>query len=118
MSTFEDVLEYGKTLLFTSLGDDVDGDILSTLWPKSWNDVQLLLKEEGYEDAKQFFICFCREEKEFTRDGKTTKKFVYDGKYSVLHVSQKLVIMRFATFKRNKFFQISKIVFISPKRLT
>ena len=68
VSTFEDVLEYGKTLLFTSLGDDVDGDILSTLWPKSWNGVQLLLKEEGYEDAKQYFICFCREEKEFTRD--------------------------------------------------
>lgn len=84
VSTFEDVLEYGKTLLFTSLGDDVDSDILSTLWPKNWNDVQLLLKEEGYEDAKQYFICFCREEKEFTRDGKTTKKFVYDGKYSVM----------------------------------
>ncbi|KAK2549163.1 hypothetical protein P5673_030544 [Acropora cervicornis] len=61
-------------------GDDVDSDILSTLWPKSWNDVQLLLKEEDYEDAKQYFICFCREEKEFTRDGKTTKKFVHDGK--------------------------------------
>lgn len=84
VSTFEDVLEYGKTLLFTSLGDDVDHDILTTLWPKSWNDVQLLLKEEGFADAKQYFICFCREEKEVTRDGKTTKKIVYDGKYSVM----------------------------------
>ena len=84
VSTFEDVLEYGKTLLFTSLGDDVDRDILTTLWPKSWNDVQLLLKEEGYEDARQFFVCFCREEKEVTRDGKTTKKFVYNRKYSVM----------------------------------
>ena len=53
VSTFEDVLEYGKTLLFVSLGDDVDRDILITLWPKSWNDVQLLLKEEGSEDARQ-----------------------------------------------------------------
>ena len=52
VSMFEDVLEYGKTLLYTSLGDDVDGDILTSLL-KSWNDVQLLLKEEGYEDAKQ-----------------------------------------------------------------
>ena len=82
VNTFEDVLEYGKILLFTSLGDDVDGDILSTLWPR--NEVQLLLKEEGYEDAKQYFICFCREERKFTRDGKTTKKFVYDWKYSVM----------------------------------
>ena len=53
VSMFEDVLEYGKTLLFTSLGDDVDGDILTTSLLKSWNDVQLLLKEEGNEDAKQ-----------------------------------------------------------------
>ena len=35
VSTFKDVLEYGKTLLFTYLGDDVDHDILTTLWPKS-----------------------------------------------------------------------------------
>ena len=68
MSMFKDVLEYGKTLLFTSLGDDVDGDILSTFWPKSWNDVQLLLKEEGYEDAKQYFISFCREEKKNSQE--------------------------------------------------
>ena len=46
--------------------------------------MQLLLKEEGYEDARQYYICFCRGEKEVTRDGKTTKKFVYDGKYSVM----------------------------------
>lgn len=32
----------------------------------------VVLKEEGYEDAKQYFICFCCEE------------FVYDGKYSVM----------------------------------
>ena len=29
----------------------MDADILSTLWPRSWNDVQLLLREEGYEDT-------------------------------------------------------------------
>lgn len=39
VSTFEDVLEYGKILLFIFLGDDVDRDILITLWLKSWNDV-------------------------------------------------------------------------------
>ena len=80
VSTFEDVLEYGKTLLFTSLGDDVDHDVLTTLWLKSWNAVQLLLKEERHEDAKQYIICFCRQENEVTRDGNTTKKFAYDKK--------------------------------------
>lgn len=74
MSSFEDVLEYGKTLLLTSLGDDVDRDVLTTFRLKSWNGVQLLLKEEHHEDAKQYIICFCRQENEVTRDGKTTKK--------------------------------------------
>ena len=84
VKTFEDVLEYGKNQLFTSLREDVDVEILTTLWPKSWNDVQLLLKEKGFEDAKEFYICFCHDEKELTRDGKSTKKFVYNGKYSVM----------------------------------
>lgn len=84
VKTFEDVLEYGKSMLFTSLSEGVDVDILTTLWPKNWHDVQLLLKEEGYEDAKEYFICFCHQEKKFTRDGKTTNKLIYDGKYSVL----------------------------------
>lgn len=84
VSTFEDVLEYGKTLLLTSLGDDMDRDVLTTFRLKSWNGVQLLLKEERHEDAKQYIICFCRQENEVTRDGKTTKKFAYDKKYSVM----------------------------------
>ena len=50
-------------VLLTEIDDDVDGDILTTSLLKSWNDVQLLLKEEGNEDAKQQFICFCHEEK-------------------------------------------------------
>lgn len=85
LKTFEEVLEYGKKLLFTSLDEDVDINILTMLWPKNWNDVQILLKAEGFEDAKEYYICFCREEKEFTRDGKTTKKFVYYGTYSVMY---------------------------------
>ena len=84
IKTFEDVLDYGKTLLFTSLHDDIDIDCLTTLWPKNWNDVQSLLKEEGFEDAKEYFICYCGKEKEFTRDGKTIKRFVYSGKYGIM----------------------------------
>ena len=36
VKTFEDILDYGKTMLFTSVGDDIDIDILSSLWPKNW----------------------------------------------------------------------------------
>ena len=86
--TFEDVLEYGKKLFFLSLNEDVDVEVLTTLWPKSWNDVQLLLKEQGYEDVKEFFVCFCFEEKEITKDGKTSKKTVYRGTYSIMDSKQ------------------------------
>jgi len=82
--TFEDVLEYGRELFFSSLSEDMDVEILTTLWPKSWSDVQLLLKEEGYEDVKEYFVCFCFDEIEFTRDGKTTKKTVYHGTFSIM----------------------------------
>ena len=51
-------------MLFTSIGDDIDVDILSALWPKNWNAAQLLLKEEGFSDAKEYYICICREAKE------------------------------------------------------
>ena len=52
VKTFEDILEYGKMLL-TSVGGDLDVDILSALWPKNWNAVQSLLKEEGFNDIKE-----------------------------------------------------------------
>jgi len=84
VKTFTDVLEYGKNLLFTSLDDDVDMDILLALWPKNWNDVKRLLREEGYEDPKEFYICFCSEEREFKRNGETTKRTVYLGTWSIM----------------------------------
>ena len=71
--TFEDILNYGKTVLLASHNsENIDREIVLTLWPRNWNAVQKLLKEEGYQDAKLFFICICRSEKEQTRNGKTT----------------------------------------------
>ena len=46
--------------------------------------MQLLLKEEGFEDAKEYIICFCRTEKVLTRNGKTHTKFVYSGNFSIM----------------------------------
>ena len=91
--TFEDILNYGKTLLLASCdSENIDREILLTLWPRNWNSVQKLLKEEGYEYAKLLFICICRNEKEQTRNGKTSKKFVYNGKYSILENKDDLCI--------------------------
>ena len=82
VKTFEDILEYGKTMLLTSVGDDVDVEILSALWPKNWSAVQSLLKEEGFDDVKEYYICICRENKTFTRNSKTNTKYEYSRKAS------------------------------------
>ena len=84
IKTFEDILEYGKTMLLTFVGDDVDVDILSALWPKNWNAVQSLPKKEGFDDVKEYYICICRENKTFTRSGKTHTKYEYSRKWSIM----------------------------------
>ena len=85
IKTFEDVLEYGKRLLLDSCSFDehclLDRDILTTLWPKSWSDVQTLLKQEGYQDARDYFICFCYYE---TRSANSNTRIKYTGKYSLM----------------------------------
>lgn len=91
--TFEEILNCGKTLLLASRdSENIDREILLTLWLRNWNSVQKLLKEEGYEDAKLLFICICRNEKEQMRNGKTSKEFVYSGKYSILENKDDLCI--------------------------
>lgn len=82
LKTFEEILNYGKTMLLTLIDESVD--VLSAMWPKNWNDIQLLLREEGFEDAKEYFIYFCRTEKVITRNGKTHVKFTYSGNYSTM----------------------------------
>ena len=90
IKTFQDILDYGKTMLFTSIGDDIDVDILSALWPKNWNAAQLLLKEEGFSDAKEYYICICREAKEITKDGKTSMKYHYNRMWSIMESQDEL----------------------------
>ncbi|XP_048578361.1 uncharacterized protein LOC125560609 isoform X2 [Nematostella vectensis] len=82
IKTFEDILEFGKRLLLDSSSEQVffDRDILTTLWPKSWSDVQALLKEEGYQDAREYFICFCYK----TRPINSDTRIKYTGKYSLM----------------------------------
>jgi hypothetical protein len=84
IKTFEDILTYGKKMLFTSLDDDIDVDVLASLWPKNWSNVQALLKEEGFSNPKEYYICICREEKEIKRNGKIRKKYHYTRKWSIM----------------------------------
>ncbi|XP_048586101.1 uncharacterized protein LOC125568272 [Nematostella vectensis] len=90
IKTFEDILSYGRTMLFTNLDPEIDEDILASLWPKSWSEVQSLLKEEGFTDPKEYYICICRAEKSFTRNGKTTKKYLYSRKWGIMESKNEL----------------------------
>ena len=86
IETFEDILDYAKRLLLSTIDSrniDLDEDVFTTLWPKSWNDVLSLLREEGYEGAKQYYICMCYQEKR-VYDSSEEKKLSYDGKYSIM----------------------------------
>ena len=58
IKTFDDILIYGKKMLHTLIDGSVDLDVLCTMWSKNWNEVQLLLKEEGFEDAREYFSLF------------------------------------------------------------
>lgn len=49
---FEELLHWGKNL-HTSGNDDA-----AIHWPKNWDDVQTLLKELGFSEPKQYWICF------------------------------------------------------------
>ena len=48
-------------MFLISVGDDVDVDILSALWPKNWNAVQSLLKEESFDSVKEYYLHLQRE---------------------------------------------------------
>ena len=88
--TFEDILAYGKAMLLESISSDIDVDILLTLWPKDWAAVQSLLEEQGYSDAREYYICICREEKEVRRCGKTSMKYNYSRNWSVMSSKDEL----------------------------
>ena len=51
IKSMESLLEYAKGLY-------CKGDCtLEKYWPSNWRETERLLKEEGYEDPKQYFIC-------------------------------------------------------------
>ena len=81
IGTFEDILEYAKKLLLSTHDNKaVDRDILITLWAKTWNDVQYMLKKEGYDRAKQYYICICCQQKAVDANS-GTPKYSYSGKH-------------------------------------
>ena len=81
--TFEEVLAFGKKL-FMSKNNDLTNAEIETLWPKTWNKAQKVLKDSGYEDACEYYICFCNFEKTIKRNGKETKTTHYTGNWDLM----------------------------------
>ena len=83
---FEDVLSLGKKLLANNISN-IDNDLVEVLWPNNWQQAQEILASGGYKGAHQYYVCFCKEEREFKKDGITLKKTVYNGNWDVMHAN-------------------------------
>ena len=57
---FQEILDYEKELFCEELGEECDMDIVNSVWPTSWDEAQTILKKEGYENPKEYYVCFCR----------------------------------------------------------
>ena len=81
---FEYVLSLGKKLLANNISN-IDNDLVEVLWPNNWQQAQEILASAGYKGAHQYYVCFCKEERKFKKDGITLKKTVYNGNWDVMH---------------------------------
>lgn len=57
-------------------------DIVNAVWPSSWEEAQIILKRAGYEDPKEYHVCFCRKKAKGKKSG--GKKYVYSGKWDIM----------------------------------
>ena len=51
------------------------------VWPN-------ILREGGHEDPKEFYICFCFEDREFPRNRETAEQIVHLGTRSVMKIKK------------------------------
>lgn len=79
---FEDILDFGKELFCEGLGEECDLDIVNAVWPSSWEDAQIILRRVGYENPKEYYVCFCRKKAKGRKSG--GKKHVYNGKWDIM----------------------------------
>lgn len=79
-NSFQDILDYGKQLFCEGLGEACDMDIVNSVWPTSWDEAQTILKKEGYENPKEYYVCFCRKKARKS----SGKGHVYNGKWDIM----------------------------------
>ena len=80
--SFEDILNFGKELFCEGLGEECDMDIVDAVWPSSWEEAQIILRRAGYENPKEYYVCFCRKKAKGKKSG--GKKHLYNGKWDIM----------------------------------
>ena len=80
--SFEDILNFGKELFCEGLGEECDIDIVDAVWLSSWEDAQVILRRAGYENPKEYYVCFCRKKAKGKKSG--GKKHLYNGKWDIM----------------------------------
>ena len=81
-NSFQDILDFGKESFCEGLGEECDMDIVNSVWPSSWEEAQVVLRREGYENPKECYVCFCRKKARRRKSGE--KKHVYGGKWDIM----------------------------------
>lgn len=64
-------------------------DIDNAVWPSCWEEAQIILRRAGYEDPKEYYVCFCLKKAKGRKSG--GKKYVYNGKWDIMEEKNKLV---------------------------
>ena len=86
--SFEDILNFVKELFCEGLGEECDSDIINAIWPSSWEEGQIILHRAGYENPKEYYVCFCRKKAKGKKSA--GMKHLYNGKWDIMDGKNKL----------------------------
>ena len=57
LATFTDLLCYARRMYCRGKDIDEDDHKMKCSWPKDWEEAKKYLKDKGYEDAHEYFVC-------------------------------------------------------------
>ena len=56
----------------------MDIEVVNSVWPNSWDEAWAVLCRIGYENPKEYYVCFCQKK---ARCRKSGVKKMFCGKY-------------------------------------
>ena len=89
-TVFQDILLLARNIITNKVTNTVDEDSLNLLWPANWEQAQKILRECGYVDAKQYFVCYCYHEKQTKRNDKVHLRRIYNGNWDLMEGKNQL----------------------------